>query len=374
VARDSRLAGRIPMKHSKATLFLLLILFTNLAHAGFLKGKSYPIPATPAAVASGDLNNDGHPDLVIGSGFGMIVLLGKGDGAFQRPIILPVTFGVYFLTLADLNGDGILDLVTSGGGAPANLAVFLGKGNGRFQNPVFYNVPNTNVVEATVGDLNGDGKIDIVASILETQSGPDGFAVLLGHGDGTFGAASTYVGGAPEQLVLADFNKDGHLDVAGSDIAADVALGKGDGTLGPTKMYAANGPGPILAVDVNRDGNLDLVTSGTGDNQITVELGNGDGTFNAPSFTYMTRNRIGPLAAADFTGDGIPDLVYASAGIAQPLTGVGDGTFVVDGPPLPVAQLPTGAVAADFNGDGHMDFAVVNQQSQNLVVYLNDGK
>ncbi len=361
------------MKYSKPALFLLVVLFAGLAHAGFLPGKGYQVPGTPGTVVAADLNGDGKMDLLVGI-TGVVVFLGNGDGTLQRPIVLPFLYGGYYLPLADLNHDGILDIVTGGNGQPANLAVLLGKGNGRFQPPVMYNVPNTNVIYAAVGDLNGDGNPDIVASTLQTQT-VNGFAVLLGKGDGTFGTPSTYNGNAPEQLVLADFNGDGHLDVAASDLGkVDVSLGKGDGTLGPMKTYSAQGPGTIVATDVNGDGKLDLVTTTTGGTSISIELGNGDGTFNPPSFSYNTTTRVGGLAVADFNGDGIADIVYSSATNAFVLSGVGDGTFVLDVGPLPVGQLPMGVAAVDLNGDGHMDFVVTGQNSSNLVVYLNDGK
>lgn len=363
------------MKYSKPALFLLVVLtFTSFAYAGFLPGKGYPAPGNVGPVIAADLNGDGKIDLVVGGAPGIDVFLGNGDGTLQKAILLPIAYGGYYLSLADLNHDGILDLVTGGNGEPANLAVLLGKGNGRFQQPVMYNVPNTNVIYAAVGDLNGDGNPDIVASTLETQT-VNGFAVLLGKGDGTFGAPVTYNGNAPEQLVLADFNKDGHLDVAASDLLkVDVSLGKGDGTLGPMKTYTAQGTGPIAAVDVNGDGNLDLVTAIEAGSTIAVELGNGDGTFQPPSFNYNTKTRIGSLATADFNGDGIADIVYTSASEAYVLSGVGDGTFVLTDGPLPVGQLPVGVAAVDLNGDGHMDFVVTAQNSSSLVVYLNDGK
>jgi hypothetical protein len=360
-------------------LLSLILTATSSAFAGFLPGKSYTTPGTPVAIAAADLNHDGKIDMVIGDDVGMAIYFGKGDGTWQAPLNIPITWGAYYISIADLNGDGVLDLVTSGGGAPANVAVLLGKPSGGFKAPVFYNVPNTNVIQLALGDMNGDGILDAVLSTSDSDIG-NGLAVLPGNGDGTFGTGAAYSALEPTLLVLGDFNRDGHLDVAASDFFGfiDVALGKGDGTLRPVKTFTGAASGAIATVDLNGDGILDLVDAYLLGGRITAELGVGDGTFAPPIFKYTTGVYVRSLVVSDFTGDGIPDIIWiggkdTAGGKATVLSGVGDGTFVQDGT-LPVGQIPDGIVAADFNGDHHMDFAVINQISKSVTVYLNDGQ
>lgn len=368
------------MRTFRFFLLSLILTATSCAFAGFLPGKSYATPGTPVAIAAADLNNDGKVDLIIGDDSGMEIYYGKGDGTWKAPVPIPISWGAYFFGIGDLNGDGVVDLVTSGDGAPANLAVLLGKASGGFKAPVFYNVPNTNVTQLALGDMNGDGILDVVVSTFDSDIG-NGLAVLPGNGDGTFGTAATYSALEPNLLVLGDFNRDGHLDVAASDFFdfIDVALGKGDGTLRPVKKFMGAAPGAIAAVDLNGDGILDLVGADLIADQITAELGLGDGTFAPPVFNYVTRVYVRSLVVSDFTGDGIPDIIWIggkdnAGGKATLLSGVGDGTFVQNGTPLPVGQIPDGIVAADFNSDHHMDFAVINETTKSVTVYLNDGQ
>jgi hypothetical protein len=233
-----------------------------------------------------------------------------------------------------------------------------------------------------VGDFAHDGKVEI--AVCNSQQGFGVVTVLLGKGDGTFGAPANYnVGlGDPLCVTVGDFNGDGNADLAlGTDHGAvEVLLGKGDGTFGPATAFASGGPTVtcLAAADFTRAGKLDLVTS-----ENTLLLGNGDGTFQAPRALGIGTGSWASVAVADFNGDGIPDLAVGNpnaVGIDIAL-GNGDGTFRLLGPPgrVTLAISAPYVLAGDFNGDGKPDLAVAsdNPTSQtapgSVVVLLGKG-
>ena len=332
-----------------------------------------PATASPAVNGSphfvtGDFDHDGKIDLAVpnGSGSTVSVLLGNGDGTFQAPVIYSTdTNGnAYALAVGDFNADGNPDLVvTNIGTGSATISVLLGNGDRTFQLQVPYVVGN-HPSAVVVGDFNGDGDADVAVANRDDNT----LSVLLGNGDGTFQAQMTYaVGNSPTALVAADLNGDGNLDLVaanGSDNALSVLLGNGDGTFQAQATYAVgNSPAALVAADLNGDGNLDLVAANESDNALSVLLGNGDGTFQAQA-AYAVGNSPGALATADLNSDGNPDLVATNEGdnTVSVLLGHGDGTF------QPATAFSVGAGAAglatgDFNGDGLADVVSVGNTS-----------
>jgi hypothetical protein len=250
------------------------------------------------------------------------VFFGNGDGTFVTPIVLPLSAHIVsFLAALDLNGDGIADLVAS---AQNTVSVWLGKAGGTFSSPVSYSVQGGYLISGgpvslAFGDFNGDGRIDIAI-----PSQVDGtISLLLGKGNGNFSLGAiiplslTVVPGdtrpgGPTFLAAADFNGDGRLDIAATladsqnILSGGVAilLGKGDGTFEFPTLNPEPATGIAIA-NLNRDGVPDLIVTG----QVfgtAVVLGNGDGTFSAPLTVFS--QPLESLAVADFNNDGSADI------------------------------------------------------------------
>jgi hypothetical protein len=261
-------------------------------------------------VSIGDFNSDGKPDLAVTdageNGIGMVtVFLGNGDGSFTQKYTAPTGGLPAAMANGDFNGDGIPDLAIAD--FAGKLTILLGNGDGTFANKVSMSLPSGYSSTIAVSDLNGDGIPDLVLPGLLGNC----VIVLLGKGDGTFGPASQFgVGGFPTSAVTADFNGDGIPDIAATGYnSVTILIGKGDGTFTPlpSTSVGPNSSNSAAVVDFNGDGVPDLALTlyPTG---IAVLLGTGDGTF-VTSF-YAGGGYL--LAAGDLNGDGVPDLVLGN--------------------------------------------------------------
>jgi hypothetical protein len=207
------------------------------------------------------------------------------------------------------------------------------------------------------------------------------FVLLTGIGwtQVTFGAAAnSAVGTGPSNIAVGDFNGDGKLDLAVANFASNnisILLGNGNGTFqAPFNSAVGTGPTDITVGDFNADGKIDLAVANFASNNISILLANGDGTFQAP-VNYGAGTGPQGVSVGDFDGDGKLDLAvanYTSNNISV-LLGVGNGAFVA-ATNFPVGTNPSlGLVVADFNGDGKLDLAVENSGSNNVSVLLGAG-
>ena len=274
----------------------------------FAIGVSVAVRADPRGLAVADLNRDGRPDVAVADQFGgsVSVLLNLGGGKLASPLSTAVT-RPFHLAAGDLNGDEIPDLVV-GQSSGQSLAILLGKGDGTFPGNAVA-VVATNPASPVLADLNGDGALDVATTADGVQGG--GVAVLLGRGNGTFTQAVGYpTAAAPFETVAGDFTSDGKLDLltwhAGSNTVA-LLVGDGTGRFAPAKLLQL-GTGALCAADFDLDGRLDVAMDGK--SGLAVFLGNGDGTF-APAVAVHLDAAPGRLAVGDFNGDGKPDLVSA---------------------------------------------------------------
>ena len=346
----------------------------------------YTIGTYTPDLAAADFNGDGKLDLAVASqtDSSVVVLLGKGDGTFSAGPVIPVLNPPQKIIVADFNGDKKLDVATVNstdvmGSSYNSVSVLLGKGDGTFASPIEYPMDGA-TFSIAAGDFNGDGKLDLAVG----NPGLAVLSILVGNGDGTFQAPVNYGSGTgnyvASSLVIGDLNGDGKLDIAscgGSQVS--VFLGNGDGTFQTHVNYGEGGSdaGWLTAADFNGDGKLDLaVSNGYGGGYpvptISVLLGKGDGTFQ-PYVDYFTGGQPYSVTASDLNGDGKPDLVSATAANSvMVLIGKGDGTFSKPGEYVG-GSVPMGVTSGDFNADGKPDLAVANRGDNTVSVFLGGG-
>ena len=226
--------------------------------------------------------------------------------------------------------------------------------------------------DIAVADVNGDGKLDVVAASGAT----DNVSVLLGNGNGTFQASTTYpAADEPTGICVADFNGDAKPDLAVTHYSGNVLsilLGNGNGTFqAPVNYPAGTTPRGILATDLNADNKPDLVVAVPNSSAVYVYIGNGDGTF--PAAVPYAVGSGSDVALGDLNGDGKDDIsiVIDNGNSLKVLRGNADGTFQ-----LPAVTQTTrfgsfSSTVADFDNDGRLDVATVDPVHDVVDVYLN---
>jgi hypothetical protein len=346
--------------------------------SGFALSVDHAAGPVPQAVTVGDLDGDGNLDAAVANTYTstVSVLLGRGDGTFEGPVAYPTgdASRPVAVALADLDGDDVLDLAVADWWGDA-VAVLLGKGDGTFATADRYTT-GVSPQSVAVGDLNQDGAADLAVATEDSHA----VSVLLGHGDGTFhDQAALYSTGTdsnPTSVAVGDLNGDGTLDLAaateGSNAVA-VLLGNGDGTFQPHQDHGAGwSPSAVTIADLDGDRRPDLAVANLTDATMSVLLGNGDGTFQN-RIDHRTGAWPASVAASDLDGDGNLDLAAATqsyGGSVTVLLGNGDGTFQerID---HPTAGGPTSLTVGDLNGDRSPDLMVAKATSGSVAVLFN---
>ena len=320
-------------------------------------------------MAVGDFNADGKLDVVQGvdpsknGGQATCVLLGTEDGGFQAPKCFGGSFIAARILVGDFNGDGKLDVaeISAPLGPPDQIQIVLGNGDGTFQAPQVtpISIGSDFFLGVASADFNQDGKMDLLL-FLNSQGTSNTIACYPGNGDGTFGTPITTSssGLGFQGLALADFNSDNILDFV--SFAPALYLGIGDGTFqSPQSIPSVLSSSSLQATDFNGDGKPDFVVAQVNPGMIAVYLGNGDGTFQNAIVT-PTGNFASAMAVGDLNADGKVDVAVSGPTNPPPspvlsiLLGNGDGTF--QAPMLrPINVSPWSLFMGDINNDGKMD-------------------
>lgn len=265
--------------------------------------------------SAADMNGDGRPDLVCGVPSQFIVLHNLGGRSFAFPIAVPLNTQIGQIVTADFTGDGVPDVAVVAYDHPGSTStdIFIFKNLGGVNYTQLPTVSNIWIILGlTAGDLNGDGKVDLLASITTDIVGESGAGVYWGDGNGHF-TGGPGVGTASFNTLhtaIADFNGDGKADYVlanDTDGSLSVVMNAGNNTFATPANYGpVDHPDTLLAPDLDGDGRPDIVAENRG-SSITV-LRNQNGLF--PSLVqFPTGGGCGPIATADFNGDGKPDIV-----------------------------------------------------------------
>jgi hypothetical protein len=379
--------------NSRAQLFSLLAglgLITGVAlqpsvaaAQGFNLGVELNLTADtlPTSVAVGDLNGDGKPDLVTvnnNSGSSTVsVWLGTGGGGYGPKATYTtsnVSSNSSIVVIGDMNGDGKPDLVVADSNQDS-IMVMLGNGLGSFGPRAGFWAGPLNYLQAlTLADVNGDGKLDAITG----NTAYNDVVVMLGNGAGGLGYPyAYYIGAQPNSVVAADVNNDGKMDLVVSEYSSNqisVLLGDNSGNFYTHSEYSTgSGPTTMAVGDLNNDGKLDIITANYNGGGFSVMLGNGTGGFTYWA-EYVLSSTIFAVAIGDLNGDGKPDLALANFGASVITTMIGDGTGSfgsrVD---IATGYNPADVTIVDVNGDGRPDIVGAIRNAGQVAVLLNNG-
>ena len=309
---------------------------------------------------SKDFNNDGKLDILQTDE----VLFGDGRGNFNFGVSIPFNGGGYGITASDFNGDGYLDVALAAGNS--NVKVSLSNSNGTYTNFITL-IAGTLPTIIGSADFNGDSKMDLAVG----SNNSNNISIFIGDGIGGFSAPINY--NVPSivtngSICIEDFNNDGKKDIVTS---GQILLGTGLGSFLPSQIIGASGA--MFSDDINNDGNKDIICAQG--NQISISLGNGDGTFYSGQQygTGISGMGVTDIICADLNNDGFKDFAVTDINTNNVYVTLGNGVGGVSGQSYPL--FPTsgyvGLTCGDFTGNGKIDLAAGSYASAGFSVLLN---
>jgi len=348
--------------------------------SGAYRRTDVPVGFAVERLAVGDFNRDGRADVVatarsVGSASGMAVLLNQGNRAFAAPFNVDANILPVGVAVGDLNGDGNLDLVAANQ-VSQDVSVVLGNGQGGFATPVNYGLSSNGTSQVLVADVNGDGRPDVLTLEL-------GQVVVLyntGAGQLAFPTALSTANSTVSTFGVGDVNGDGRLDVVHPDQQSNqvgFTAVLSTATAAYTRQFvAAPVPAPLsdlTVADFNNDGRADvLATTSTG---VYVWLRTGANTgFAPPTVTSVFPPFRADVAVSDLDGNGLLDVLTTANGQSTLLlSGSGTGGF---GTPAAAVANPNGArtlAIGDLDSDGLADYATGNEFNNSFSLFTYVG-